>query len=77
MILGMSLASYSFTKYFSKKDDKKNKNKTKKKKVKIYSSQHTRLAKNYESISAIHQGVTLTRNLVTEPSKCDDPAKNC
>ena len=65
MILGMSLASYSFTKYFSKKDDKKNKNKTKKKKVKIYSSQHTRLAKNYESISAIHQGVTLTRNLVT------------
>ena len=47
MILGMSLASYSFTKYFSKKDDKKNKNntKTKKKKVKIYSSQHTRLAK--------------------------------
>ena len=35
MILGMSLASYSFTKYFSKKDDKKNKNKTKKKKVKI------------------------------------------
>ena len=76
MILGMSLASYSFTKYFSKKDDKnKNKNKTKKKKVKIYSSQHTRLAKNYESISAIHQGVTLTRNLVTEPPNVMTPPK--
>ena len=75
MILGMSLASYSFTKYFSKKDDKKNKNKTKKKKVKIYSSQHTRLAKNYESVSAIHQGVTLTRNLVTEPPNVMTPPK--
>ena len=75
MILGMSLASYSFTKYFSKKDDKKNKNKTKKKKVKIYSSQHTRLVKNYESISAIHQGVTLTRNLVTEPPNVMTPPK--
>ena len=77
MILGMSLASYSFTKYFSKKDDKKNKNKnkTKKKKVKIYSSQHTRLAKNYESIRAIHQGVTLTRNLVTEPPNVMTPPK--
>ncbi len=74
MILGMSLASYSFTKYFSKKVDKKG-IKKKNKKIKIYSSQHTRLAKNYENINAIHQGVTLTRNLVTEPPNVMTPPK--
>ncbi len=74
MILGMSLASYSFTKYFTKKDNNK-KIKNKKKKIKIYSSQYTRLAKNYENINAIHQGVTLTRNLVTEPPNVMTPPK--
>ena len=75
MILGMSLASYSFTKYFSKKNDKEKGNKIKKKKIKFYSIQHTRLTKNYENINAIHEGVTLTRNLVTEPPNVMTPPK--
>ena len=74
MVLGISLASYSFTKYFSKKNDKK-KPKNIKKKLKIYSSQHTRLLKNYENIKAIHEGVNLTRNLVTEPPNVMTPPK--
>ena len=78
-MLGFSLASYSFTKYFSKKE-KNNKNKNNKKlKVKFYSSQHTRLTKNYMNIKAINDGVTLTRNLVTEPPNVMTPpeiAKN-
>jgi len=76
IILGMYLASYTFTKYFSKKSDKKtNKEKNKKKKIKIYSSQYTRLSKNYENIKAVHAGVTLTWNLVTEPPNIMTPPK--
>ena len=74
MILGISLASYSFTKYFTKKNYK-DKAKKKSKKIKIYSSQYTRMKKNYEKVDAVHQGVTLTRNLVTEPPNIMTPPK--
>ena len=48
-------------------------------KIKIYSTQHSRLKKSYETVEAIHEGVTMTRNLVTEPPNVMTPpelAKN-
>ncbi len=76
ILLGFLLASYKFTKYFSKNDKQKNSKKTK---IKIYSAQYSRLQKNYETVKAIHEGVTMTRNLVTEPPNIMTPpelAKN-
>ncbi len=76
MLLGFLLASYKFTKYFSKKGKKKNINTIK---IKIYSAQYSRLQKGYETVKAIHDGVTMTRNLVTEPPNIMTPpelAKN-
>ncbi len=76
LLLGFLLASYKFTKYFSKRDTNKE---SKKIKIKICSSQFPRLEKNYETVKAIHKGVTMTRNLVTEPPNVMTPpelAKN-
>ena len=76
ILLGFLLASYKFTKYFSKIDKKKI---SKKEKIKIYSSQYSRLEKSHETVKAIHDGVTMTRNLVTEPPNIMTPpelAKN-
>ncbi len=76
ILLGLLLASYKFTKYFSQTDKKKINKKTK---IKIYSSQYTRLEKSHETVKAIHSGVTMTRNLVTEPPNIMTPpelAKN-
>jgi len=76
ILLGFLLASYKFTKYFSKKEKQKN---SKKIKIKIYSAQYSRLQKSYETVKAIHDGVTMTRNLVTEPPNIMTPpelAKN-
>jgi len=76
LLLGFLLSSYRFTKYFSKRDGEKTIKKTK---IKIYSSQFSRLEKNYETVRAIHEGVTMTRNLVTEPPNVMTPpelAKN-
>ena len=75
MLLGLLLASYKFTKYFSKIDNKRKKIS----KIKIYTNQFSRLEKNYETVKAIHEGVTMTRNLVTEPPNVMTPpelAKN-
>ncbi len=74
IILGALLASYKFDKY-------KTVNKKEKKtlKVKIYSANHSRIEKNYSNVVAISEGVTLTRNLVTEPPNVMTPpeiAKN-
>jgi leucyl aminopeptidase len=74
IILGSLLASYKFDKY-------KTVNKKEKKtlKVKIYSVNHSRIEKNYSNIIAISEGVTMTRNLVTEPPNVMTPpeiAKN-
>ncbi|MDC3085888.1 leucyl aminopeptidase [Pelagibacteraceae bacterium] len=76
LLLGFLLASYKFTKYFSKLDKKRASKKTK---IKICTSQFSRLEKNYETVKAIHEGVTMTRNLVTEPPNVMTPpelAKN-
>ncbi len=76
LLLGFLLASYKFTKYFSKRDKKKI---NKKIQIKIYSSQFSRLEKNFETVKAIHEGVTMTKNLVTEPPNVMTPpelAKN-
>ena len=78
ILLGILLASYKFTKYFSKKDKQKNSKKIKTK-IKIYSALYSRLQKSYETVKAIHDGVTLTKNLVTEPPNIMTPpelAKN-
>jgi leucyl aminopeptidase len=48
-------------------------------KVKIYSSSYSRIEKNYPNVVAIAEGVTMTRNLVTEPPNVMTPpeiAKN-
>jgi leucyl aminopeptidase len=65
MLIGSLLATYKFNKYKSK-DTKSNKIK-KFSKVKIYSSNFSRLEKNFVNVNAIAEGVTMTRNLVTEP----------
>ena len=74
MLLGSLLASYNFDKYKTKnkKDEKTNK-------IKIYSSSYSRLEKTFINVSAIAEGVTMTRNLVTEPPNVMTPpeiAKN-
>ncbi len=81
LLTGFSLASYRFDKY-KKKDterNKKNKNSLKATKFKVSSSSNTRLEKNYINVKAISEGVSLTRNLVTEPPNVMTPpeiAKN-
>ena len=77
LIVGFSLASYKFNKY-KKKNTNKNKS-IKPLKFKVSSSSYTRLEKNYINVKAIYEGVTLTRNLVTEPPNIMTPpeiAKN-
>ena len=74
IILGSLLASYKFDKYKTV-----NKKENKPLKIKIYSSNHSRIEKNYTNIIAISEGVTMTRNLVTEPPNVMTPpeiAKN-
>ncbi len=74
IILGSLLASYKFDKY--KTINKKEK---KKMNIKIYSANHKRIEKNYSNIVAISEGVSMTRNLVTEPPNVMTPpeiAKN-
>ena len=77
MLIGSLLASYRFDKY-KNVNDKKNQTK-KASKIKIYSSSYTRLEKNYTNVVAVSEGVTLTRNLITEPPNVMTPpeiAKN-
>ncbi len=77
MLIGSLLSSYKFDKY-KKVNDKKNQTK-KVSKIKIYSSSYSRLEKNYTNVVAVSEGVTLTRNLVTEPPNVMTPpeiAKN-
>ena len=62
ILLGYMLASYKFDKYKTSVKEK-----SKSSKVKIYSSSFTRIEKNFQNVKAIAEGVTLTRNLVTEP----------
>ncbi|SVC99028.1 uncharacterized protein METZ01_LOCUS351882, partial [marine metagenome] len=69
LLLGLKLSSYEFNKYHTKKEIKK------KKKVKIHSSQYTRISKNIEKIEAVLEGVRLTRDLVTEPPNFMTPPK--
>ncbi len=81
LLTGFTLASYRFDKYKKKDKDKnkKSKKQTKSLKFKVSSSSHTRLEKNYINVKAISEGVTLTRNLVTEPPNIMTPpeiAKN-
>ncbi len=74
ILLGYMLASYKFDKY---KTAAKEKNESYK--VKIYSSSFSRMEKNFQNIKAVAEGVTLTRNLVTEPPNFMTPpeiAKN-
>ena len=71
MLIGSLLASYKFDKY-KKINDKKNQTK-KVSKIKIYSSSYSRLEKNYINVLAVSEGVTLTRNLVTEPPNVMTP----
>ena len=71
MLIGSLLASYKFNKY-KKINDKKNQTK-KVSKIKIYSSSFSRLEKNYTNVVAVSEGVTLTRNLVTEPPNVMTP----
>ena len=74
IILGSLLASYKFDKYKTV-----NKKEKKSLKVKIYSANHSRIEKNYSNVVAISEGVTMTRNLVTEPPNVMTPpeiAKN-
>ena len=77
MLIGSLLASYKFDKY-KKINEKKNQTK-RVSKIKIYSSSYSRLEKNYTNVVAVSEGVTLTRNLVTEPPNVMTPpeiAKN-
>ncbi len=53
--------------------NKKNNKSTKAPKIKVSSSSHNRLEKNYINVKAISEGVTLTRNLVTEPPNVMTP----
>ena len=81
LMTGFSLASYKFDKYKKKNINKNSKNKKSNKaaKFKVSSSSYTRLEKNYINAKAICEGVTLTRNLVTEPPNVMTPpeiAKN-
>ena len=69
LLLGLKLSSYEFNKYHTKKEVEK------KKKVKIHSSQYTRISKNIEKIEAVLEGVRLTRDLVTEPPNFMTPPK--
>ena len=75
MMLGSLLASYKFDKYKTKtKKDLSQKNK-----IKIYSSNASKLENAYFNVVAITEGVTMTRNLVTEPPNFMTPpeiAKN-
>ena len=74
MLLGSLLASYKFNKYKTL-----NKKEVKATKVKIYSSNYSKIDKNYSNITAISEGVIMTRNLVTEPPNIMTPpelAKN-
>ena len=74
MMLGSLLASYKFDKYKTI-----NKKENKPLKIKIYSQSYSRIEKNYPNVVAIAEGVTMTRNLVTEPPNVMTPpeiAKN-
>jgi leucyl aminopeptidase len=78
MLLGALLSSYKFDKYKTKVNKDK-KSLSKESKVKIYSSSTSRLQVAYLNSSAIAEGVTMTRNLVTEPPNFMTPpeiAKN-
>ena len=67
--LGIKLSSYNFRKYLTKK------RKDEKRKIKVCSSQYTRIAKNTDKVEAISEGVKLTRDLVTEPPNVMTPPK--
>ena len=76
LMLGLFLASYKFDKYKKKKAKKDKSNKQpKSNKFKISSSSYTRLQKNFITVKAISDGVTLTRNLVTEPPNVMTPSE--
>ena len=78
IILGALLASYKFDKYKSK--NKKNKKlDSNKHQIKIYSSIASKLEIAYLNSKAVAEGVTMTRNLITEPPNFMTPpeiAKN-
>ena len=71
ILIGSILASYKFDKYKTKNKKKKGGSKTNK--VKIYSSNYKRIENNFINVSAVTEGVTMTRNLVTEPPNVMTP----
>ena len=76
-LTGFILASYKFNKYKTKNKKKKNDNRVGK--IKIYSSNYKKIENNFINVLAVTEGVSMTRNLVTEPPNVMTPpelAKN-